>query len=225
MASITPPDYSVFVSAATAFADLVALIPATSWDGPGLGDWDLRSLVGHTSRSLITVSSYLRIPAEREDVTGPAHYYALLRGYAAGSPAIVERGREAGRVLGADPSAKVTELLHQVLTDLDGAGDPLIAVIGGLGIRLSNYLPTRVFELTVHSLDIARHRNRLRPARAGTGGRHSAGGADLRTDRPGRSGTDGAHGTRCSACRFLRGLTVSYRPVAPRPSTSGTISA
>ena len=156
MASITPPDYSVFVSAATAFADLVALIPATSWDGPGLGDWDLRSLVGHTSRSLITVSSYLRIPAEREDVTGPAHYYALLRGYAAGSPDIVERGREAGRVLGADPSAKVTELLHQVLTDLDGAGDPLIAVIGGLGIRLSNYLPTRVFELTVHSLDIAR---------------------------------------------------------------------
>ncbi|WP_071286694.1 maleylpyruvate isomerase N-terminal domain-containing protein [Mycolicibacterium llatzerense] len=156
MASITPPDYSVFVSAATAFADLVALIPATSWDGPGLGDWDLRSLVGHTSRSLITVSSYLRIPAEREDVTGPARYYALLRGYAAGSPDIVERGREAGRVLGADPSAKVTELLHQVLTDLDGAGDPLIAVIGGLGIRLSNYLPTRVFELTVHSLDIAR---------------------------------------------------------------------
>ncbi len=156
MASITPPGYSVFVSAATAFADLVALIPATSWDGPGLGDWDLRSLVGHTSRSLITVSSYLRIPAEREDVTGPAHYYALLRGYAAGSPDIVERGREAGRVLGADPSAKVTELLHQVLTDLDGAGDPLIAVIGGLGIRLSNYLPTRVFELTVHSLDIAR---------------------------------------------------------------------
>ncbi len=156
MASITPPDYSVFVSAATAFADLVALIPATSWDGPGLGDWDLRSLVGHTSRSLITVSSYLRIPAEREDVTGPAHYYALLRGYAADSPDIVERGREAGRVLGADPSAKVTELLHQVLTDLDGAGDPLIAVIGGLGIRLSNYLPTRVFELTVHSLDIAR---------------------------------------------------------------------
>lgn len=156
MASTTPPDYSVFVSAATAFADLVALIPATSWDGPGLGDWDLRSLVGHTSRSLITVSSYLRIPAEREDVTGPAHYYALLRGYAAGSPDIVERGREAGRVLGADPSAKVTELLHQVLTDLDGAGDPLIAVIGGLGIRLSNYLPTRVFELTVHSLDIAR---------------------------------------------------------------------
>ena len=34
--------------------------------------------------------------------------------------------------------------------------DPLIAVIGGLGIRLHTYLPTRVFELAVHSLDIVR---------------------------------------------------------------------
>ena len=156
MASETLPDHAVFVSAATAFADLVTRIPATAWAGPGIGDWDLQSLVGHTSRSLITVSSYLRTPADREDVTGPAQYYALLRGYAANSPDIVERGREAGRDLGPDPSAKVADLLRQVLTDLDGARDPLIAVIGGLGIRLSNYLPTRVFELTVHSLDIAR---------------------------------------------------------------------
>ncbi|BCI84061.1 hypothetical protein MTY66_56860 [Mycolicibacterium sp. TY66] len=156
MASDAPPDHSVFVSAATAFADLVAQIPATAWDGPGLGDWDLRALVGHTSRSLITVSTYLRTPADREDVTGPAHYYALMRAYAAGSPGIVERGREAGRNLGTDPAATVADLLAQVRTDLDGTGDPLIAVIGGLGIRLSNYLPTRVFELTVHSLDIAR---------------------------------------------------------------------
>lgn len=156
MASAAPLDHSVFTSAATAFAELVALIPTTAWDGPGIGDWDLRSLVGHTARSLSTVSSYLRTPADREDVTGPAQYYALLRGYAADSTDIIERGREAGRNLGADPAAKVSDLLRQVLTDLGGAADPLIAVIGGLGIRLSNYLPTRVFELTVHSLDIAR---------------------------------------------------------------------
>jgi hypothetical protein len=39
---------------------------------------------------------------------------------------------------------------------LSDAGDPLIAVIGGLGIRLHSYLPTRTFELAVHGLDIAR---------------------------------------------------------------------
>ncbi|CAM5743104.1 hypothetical protein MAUB1S_04782 [Mycolicibacterium aubagnense] len=156
MASAAPLDHSVFTSAATAFAELVTLIPTTAWAGPESATGILRSLVGHTARSLITVSSYLRTPTDREDVTGPAQYYALLRGYAADSTDIIERGREAGRKLGADPAAKVSDLLRQVLTDLDGAGDALIAVIGGLGIRLSNYLPTRVFELTVHSLDIAR---------------------------------------------------------------------
>jgi hypothetical protein len=40
--------------------------------------------------------------------------------------------------------------------ELQAAGDPLIEVIGGLGIRLHTYLPTRVFELAVHGLDIAR---------------------------------------------------------------------
>jgi hypothetical protein len=29
-------------------------------------------------------------------------------------------------------------------------------VIGGMGIRLRQYLPTRIFELAVHGLDIAR---------------------------------------------------------------------
>jgi hypothetical protein len=42
-----------------------------------------------------------------------------------------------------------------VLGELAGVDDPLIEVIGGLGIRLSNYLPTRVFELAVHGLDVA----------------------------------------------------------------------
>ena len=40
--------------------------------------------------------------------------------------------------------------------ELRTAGDPLIEVIGGLGIRLHTYLPTRTFELAVHGLDIAR---------------------------------------------------------------------
>lgn len=146
----------VFTSAATAFADLVARIPDTGWDRPGLGDWDLRALVGHTARSLVTVSSYLRAPAERENVTGPAHYYALIRDYAADTAGVLERGRAAGRDLGAEPAARVAELADGALADLAGAADPLITVIGGMGIRLSNYLPTRVFELTVHGLDIAR---------------------------------------------------------------------
>lgn len=148
---------SAFASAARSFAALVHGIPAGVWDGPGLGEWDLRSLVGHTSRSLITVSAYLQTTAEREDITTPQEYYARVNPSALGiDPAdVAERGRQAGRDLGEDPAAAVDALVSRVLGELATAGDPLIKVIGGLGIRLHTYLPTRTFELAVHGLDIA----------------------------------------------------------------------
>ncbi|WP_237569423.1 maleylpyruvate isomerase N-terminal domain-containing protein [Mycolicibacterium lacusdiani] len=147
-----------YTAAAEAITDLVRRIPDDAWDGPGLGDWDLRSLVGHASRSFVTVSTYLRAPAEREDLASAVDYVARLREMAAGLGAadVVERGRQAGRDLGADPAAAVDALARAALSDTADAGDPLITVIGGLGIRLSNYLPTRTFELAVHGLDIAR---------------------------------------------------------------------
>ena len=149
---------AAFESAARAYAELVRRIPGDRWDGPGLGEWDLRALVGHASRSLVTVSTYLQTFAEREDVVTPQDYYVRIRDIAAGegAEAVVERGRKAGRDLGDDPAAAVDQLLSRVLADLAGAGDPLIEVIGGLGIRLHAYLPTRTFELAVHGLDIAR---------------------------------------------------------------------
>lgn len=149
---------AVFASAAHSFVELVGRVPASAFDGPGLGEWDLRALVGHTSRSLITVSTYLQTTAEREDVTSAADYYLRVTPAALGidPAAVAERGRQAGRDLGADPAAAVAALAARALADVDAAGDPLMAVIGGLGIRLRTYLPTRTFELAVHGLDIAR---------------------------------------------------------------------
>jgi uncharacterized protein (TIGR03083 family) len=149
---------AAFASAARSFAGLVRQIPAEAWDGPGLGEWDLRALVGHTSRSLITVSTYLQQPAETEDITTPQQYYAMVNPSALGlDPAdVVERGRRAGRDLGDDPAGAVDALVSRVLNELAVAGDPLITVLGGAGIRLHTYLPTRTFELAVHGLDIAR---------------------------------------------------------------------
>jgi uncharacterized protein (TIGR03083 family) len=153
-----------FAAAAESFVDLVRRIPVDAWDGPGLGEWDLRALVGHASRSLITVSTYLQTTAQRADLTGAVEYYTRMRDYAAtlGAADVIERGRQAGRDLGSDPAAAMEDLRRRVLADLAGlrdrpdGDDPLIEVIGGLGIRLSGYLPTRTFELAVHGLDIAR---------------------------------------------------------------------
>lgn len=147
-----------YSAAAHAFCELARRIPPDAWNGPGLGDWDLRSLVGHASRSFVTVSTYLRTAAAREDVTDAVDYYVRMRDYAAGLGAadVTERGRQAGRDLGDDPVTALTELMVRALDDVAAAGDPVIEVIGGLGIRLSGYLPTRTFELAVHGLDVAR---------------------------------------------------------------------
>ncbi len=149
---------ATFGSAATSFAALVHEIPAGAWGEPGLGEWDIRSLVGHASRSLTTVRSYLQTTAEHVDITTPEEYYGRVTPSALGiDPAdVAERGRRAGRELGDDPAAAVDELVSEVMSDLAAVDNPVITVIGGLGIRLHTYLPTRTFELAVHGMDIAR---------------------------------------------------------------------
>lgn len=148
---------ATYASAASSFARLVREIPEGRWDGPGLGEWDLRSLVGHTARALTTVRTYLDSTAENEDIAGPVQYFARMKTQASAvdPAAVVERGRQAGIDLGADPAASVEALVGAVLDRLGAGEDRLISVIGGLGIRLHSYLPTRTFELAVHGLDIA----------------------------------------------------------------------
>jgi uncharacterized protein (TIGR03083 family) len=148
---------TTFRDAAETVADLIDRVPAAAWSGPGLGVWDLRALVGHTGRSLITVATYLDRPAAAEDVTTPEAYYALItRAGAANTDAVAERGREAGVALGDDPASAFRALLATASEALDRAGDDdLVETVAG-GMRVAAYLPTRTFELVVHGGDIAR---------------------------------------------------------------------
>ena len=145
-----------FVEAARLFADQVEAVPETAWDGPGLGPWNLRALVGHTSRSLITVETYLRRPAPTAELASPVAYYLRVADQLAADDrdAILQRGRAAGQVLGENPATVVTDLVRRVVSVVETEGDPLLTSIVG-GIALTDYLPTRTFELVVHGLDIA----------------------------------------------------------------------
>ncbi|MDY6996285.1 MAG: maleylpyruvate isomerase N-terminal domain-containing protein [Actinomycetota bacterium] len=151
--------HQVFASAVGGFTELARLIPDSAWDGPGLGEWTVRDLVGHTSRALTTVSTYLQHPTDRAADTDAVGYYVAVREIAAGlgSADVAERGRQAGRDLGEHPVAAIEALAARALADVDDAADadPVLEVIGGLRIRLGAYLPTRTFELAVHCLDIA----------------------------------------------------------------------
>ena len=142
-----------FTDAAEWFVSMAALV-GDRWDRPGLGEWDVRALVGHTSRSLLTVEMYLARPAEAVEVASAMEYFRVTRAAAAG-PAVAERGRDAGAALGSDPAAGVAEIAARVLPLVASCdGTELLTTIAG-GMRLQDYLPTRTFELAVHTSDLA----------------------------------------------------------------------
>ena len=84
----------------------------------------------------------------------PVDYF--LRAMASiGDPAVVAaRGREAGQALGHNPLATVRETSKRVLARVNQTPDEarLTTPVGGM--RLIDYLPSRVFELTIHTLDL-----------------------------------------------------------------------
>jgi hypothetical protein len=146
-----------FLSAADSFVIQVARIPIEALSGPGLGEWGLRSLVGHTSRSLVTVETYLDQPADQITLDTAADYYALITSTGATrGDAVAERGRQAGLVLGPDPGGFVADLAARVRAKVEGydASYALTTLAGGMG--LNEYLRTRTFELVVHGHDIGR---------------------------------------------------------------------
>ncbi|SDU73567.1 maleylpyruvate isomerase family mycothiol-dependent enzyme [Gordonia westfalica] len=144
-----------YVAGAEHFLHLVAEVSPEQWDRPGLGDWTVRSLVGHTSRSLTTVADYLAEPEPEDiEIDSVAGYYTRIRGLAS-SPEVTARGVAAGVDLGDDVLRSATERRDRAVAAITGVADRPVATPWG-GILLSNYLPTRTFELAVHGLDIAR---------------------------------------------------------------------
>lgn len=145
-----------FAGAASGFAELVGHVPSGAWDRPGLGEWSVRDLVGHASRSLSTVEAYLAGDATGEWLDGPEEYFLAIRGALADAGAVARRGREAGTALGDDPAAAVAKLAHRVsaLVRATPEGAPVATPFGAM--TLAGYLPTRSFELAVHGLDLGR---------------------------------------------------------------------
>lgn len=120
-----------FTDAAKWFVRTAAVV-GDRWHLPGLGEWDVRALVGHTSRSLLTVETYLARPAPAVEVASAAEYFRATR-VAAADPAVAARGRDAGTALGTDPAAGVAQALH-VIADLavaDGLAGPLLLAATG----------------------------------------------------------------------------------------------
>ncbi|HEX4444983.1 MAG TPA: maleylpyruvate isomerase family mycothiol-dependent enzyme [Galbitalea sp.] len=146
-----------FETAAHSFLDLVAEVPPAKWNEPALGVWDVRSLVGHTARAITTVETYLSAGPAAEVTTKDAEgYYSEVFNAYTDNDAIAARGVEAGEALTENSGAEFEAALNRALTLIQSSGPDRIVAIGPIGIPLHEYLRTRVFELVVHSMDIAK---------------------------------------------------------------------
>src|SRR5262245_48491206 len=141
--------------AAGLFVNTVEQVQPTQWEQPGLGVWTVRDLVGHTSRALLTVELYLAKPAAQREVMRPVDYYFRAQAGLADPASVAARGREAGVALGLDPVTAVRDTAARVLAQVKAASDDVLVSTPVGGIHLIDYLPSRIFELAVHTLDIA----------------------------------------------------------------------
>ncbi|MHB8220352.1 MAG: maleylpyruvate isomerase N-terminal domain-containing protein [Acidimicrobiales bacterium] len=153
---------TVFAAAADGFVELVRHVGSEQWSLPALGEWDVRSLVGHAARALSTVESSLGHPVDGPALPGPVEYFLAVLGDSADpeerrrlDAAIAERGRESGAALGDDPAGTVASLAARVVALVGATGDDILVDTRAGTMTLAGYLPTRTFELAVHGLDLA----------------------------------------------------------------------
>ena len=140
--------------AAEWFVRLVGRVDV-DWDAPALGSWSRRDLVGHTSRALLTVESYLRDEPGQTEAASTVDYFVRSRAALADPDEVAARGRAAGQALGADPAAAVAVIAERVLAMVAAAGAEAYVETPVADMLLTDYLPTRTFELVVHGCDLA----------------------------------------------------------------------
>ncbi len=144
---------AAFPDVADVFLTTVAGVGAGQWDQPGLGAWTVRELTGHALRAFITLERLCDTEGEHPTIlSAPAYYRAALSAPGV-HDGVAERGREAGAQL-VDPVATAGMTVEQALRRLAATPDEHVGETLGGTMRLADYLPTRVVEVGLHTLDL-----------------------------------------------------------------------
>lgn len=143
-----------FDGAADAFVSVVATITPAEWDRPATDAWTVRELVAHTSRAFLTVEQYLAAPTGTAGPASTAEYFAQALDLPGIHDDVAARGRDQVGALGDDPPAAVADLAGRVVALVRDRSDdaPVGTFLGDMA--LVDYLPSRVVELVVHTLDL-----------------------------------------------------------------------
>lgn len=157
------PHVEAYRAASSALSRVCSVI--TDWDAPGLGEWTVRDLAGHVNRAIGNVTAYLEAGTEpgAPFVDGPVAYYRAFWGRH-DDEGVAERGRLAGQALGEEPARTIERdrVLAMAVVDRTPDDARLRTPVGTM--TLAGYLPTRTFELAVHTADLARATGQQVPA-------------------------------------------------------------
>ena len=143
-----------YLDAGEYFASIVDMIDIDGFEAPALGEWCVRDLIGHTYRAFTTVLSYSAAPAEQVDIEKPVDYFLKLLSNDIDHGQVAERGRAAGLEIIDDPKMMVRGFATYVKNKLEELNDDHIMGTLAGGMRLIDYLPTRTFELIIHTMDL-----------------------------------------------------------------------
>jgi hypothetical protein len=143
-----------FEAAADWYLSVLVRVPAAVWDQPGLGVWTVKELAAHTARAFVTIETYLANAPDEVVIPDATAYFSLALANPATHEGVAQRGRQEAASLGADPAASIAIIAERVRGIVAATSDD--AVIGSAvgGIRFTDYLVTRVLELTVHTCDL-----------------------------------------------------------------------
>ncbi len=147
------PTREAFENVGHTIIELVATITDTEFDMPGLGEWNVRELLAHTLRAYSLVGTYLDAGSVEGECANAGEYYRnALQGEAVHAQ-IAQRARDAATDL-RDPVAQATTAITEGLARTATANDT-DQVASFLGMMpFSEYLRTRLFEATLHGLDL-----------------------------------------------------------------------
>ena len=145
-----------YLEAGEYFASIVDSIDIDAFEAPALGEWCVRDLVGHTYRAFTTVLSYSSPSAEKVDFERPVDYFLRLLAGDVDYGQIAELGRAAGLEIIDDPQMMVRGFAMYVKNKLEELSDGHIMGTPAGGMRLIDYLPTRTFELIIHTMDLTK---------------------------------------------------------------------
>ena len=146
---------AAFRDASDVFLAATGAVPAGRWDEPGLGEWTVRELTAHALRAFLTLQRLCDTTGGAPQLESAMAYYRAVAVREDVHAGVLQRGREAGAQL-VDPEATARRTAEQVLGRVAATSDEHVGETFAGPMRLADYLPTRVVELGIHTLDLQR---------------------------------------------------------------------